>query len=98
WTQRLTAMRRKEKLAIWGAGAKGVTFAGLVDPQAELIDAVVDVNPRKQGCFVPGTGHPIIAPRELSERGIGAALLMNPNYRAENEAILAELRIAIRLV
>jgi hypothetical protein len=98
WIGRLTAMRRDGKLAIWGAGAKGVTFAGLVDPSATLIDCVIDVNPRKQGCFVPGTGHAIVGPEELAAREISAAILMNPNYRSENEAILARLGPAVALV
>ena len=98
WIQRLTSMRRDGKLAVWGAGAKGVTFAGLVDPQAELIDCVIDVNPRKQGCFIPGTGHPIVGPQALAARGISAAVLMNPNYRQEDEAILAGLGAAVMLV
>jgi SAM-dependent methyltransferase len=98
WIDRLTTLRRKGPLAIWGAGAKGVTFAGLVDPQAALIDCVVDVNPRKQGCYVPGTGHPIVGPRDLATRAISAAVLMNPNYRSENEALLASMGIAIPLV
>lgn len=98
WIERLVSMRRSGKLAIWGAGAKGVTFAGLVDPQGELIDCVIDVNPRKQGCYIPGTGHPIVGPQDLAAREISAAVLMNPNYRGENEAILARLSISVNLV
>jgi SAM-dependent methyltransferase len=98
WIERLMAMRSSRKIAIWGAGAQGVTFAGLVDPTAELIDCVIDVNPRKQGCFVPGTGHAIVGPQELATRGIGTAILMNPNYRSENEAILAGLGLPVALV
>jgi hypothetical protein len=98
WLERLTAMRRAGTIALWGAGAKGVTFAGLVDPEALLIDCVIDVNPRKQGCFVPGTGHAIVGPHELAARNIRAAVLMNPNYRRENETILARLGVDVTLV
>jgi SAM-dependent methyltransferase len=98
WIERLTSLRRNGPLAIWGAGAKGVTFAGLVDPRAELIDCVVDVNPRKQGCFIPGTGHPIVPPQELAARKISAAVLMNPNYRRENEAMLTSMGVTIPLI
>jgi hypothetical protein len=98
WAKRLTALREKGRLAIWGAGAKGVTFAGLVDPDVELIDCVIDVNPRKQGCFIPGTGHPIVAPAELRDRDIRTAVLMNPNYRGENESLLHGLGLEITLI
>jgi hypothetical protein len=98
WVTRVKVMRRAGRVAIWGAGAKGVTFAGLVDPEAELIDCVVDLNPRKQGCFIPGTGHPIVGPDELASRGVSTAVLMNPNYRRENEAILSRLGLNLELV
>jgi SAM-dependent methyltransferase len=94
WRDRL---RSGGKLAIWGAGAKGVTFANLVDPDCELIDSVIDLNPHKQGHFVPGTGHPIVAPAALGERGVTRAILMNPNYRAENLALLHSLQLDIEL-
>jgi hypothetical protein len=85
------------KTAIWGAGAKGVTFANLADPTGTLIDCVVDLNPHKQGHFMPGTGHPIVAPAALEERGVKRAILMNPNYRDENQRLLAELALDIAL-
>ncbi|MFI5388593.1 MAG: class I SAM-dependent methyltransferase [Candidatus Eremiobacterales bacterium] len=98
WLDRLTAMRHDGKIAIWGAGAKGVTFAGLVDSEADLIDCVVDVNPRKQGCFVPGTGHEIIGPHSLASRNVRTAVLMNPNYRRENESLLQRLGADVTLI
>ena len=52
------------------------------------LDCVVDVNPNKQGAFIPGTGHPIVAPEALSARNIRNVILMNPNYRLENLQLL----------
>lgn len=86
------------RVALWGAGAKGVTYAGLVDPGRRRIACVVDVNPQKQGRFVPGTGHPIVHPGHLAALGKVTAILMNPNYRAENQALLADARIDCDLV
>ena len=94
WRDRV---RSSQKLAIWGAGAKGVTFTNLVDPDCELIDCVIDLNPHKQNGFVPGTGHPIVGPEALGERGVTRVLLMNPNYRDENQALLHSLDLAIEL-
>lgn len=71
------------KTAVWGAGGKGATFVSLVDPDCCFVDCVVDVNPHKQGKFVPGTGHPIVSPAALEERGVTAVIIMNSNYRAE---------------
>jgi 2-polyprenyl-3-methyl-5-hydroxy-6-metoxy-1,4-benzoquinol methylase len=83
--------------AIWGAGAKGVTFANLADPTCTLVDCIVDLNPHKQGRFMPGTGHAIVAPEALMERGVKRAILMNPNYRDENQRLLSELGLDIAL-
>ncbi len=98
WLDRLNEIKARGKVAIWGAGAKGATFANLVDPNCMLIDCVVDLNPNKQGCFIPGTGHSIVAPVELQRRGIRSAVLMNPNYYEENRRLLAKAGIEIDLI
>ncbi len=78
-------------VAIWGAGAKGVTLLNLVDPECELVDCTVDVNPKKQGKFIAGTGHPIVSPAELPARGVRGVLVMNPNYADEVKRTLREI-------
>ncbi len=98
WRQKLLDLKSLGKVALWGAGAKGATFANMVDPDGAIIDCVVDLNPAKQGNYIPGTGHPIVAPESLPHLGIANAVLMNPNYREENIALLNELRIALNLV
>lgn len=94
---RIRELRRNGVVAIWGAGAKGVTFAHLIDEDRQLIDCVVDLNPRKQGHYVPGTGHLIVNYTALAERGVTDAIVMNPNYRDENQALLTAGGIDVRL-
>ena len=84
--------------ALWGAGAKGVTFANLIDGSRELIDCVVDLNPLKQGHYLPGTGHPIVSHQALTARGVSTAILMNPNYREENLALIREAGLDVELI
>jgi SAM-dependent methyltransferase len=98
WPERLMELRRGGKVALWGAGAKGVTFANLVDPEVALLDCVVDINPNKQGRYIPGTGHPIVSPSTLSDRAVRSAILMNSNYRDENQRILESANLKIELV
>jgi len=98
WQARLIELSAKGPVALWGAGAKGATLANLVDPNGTHIDCVVDLNPNKQGCFIPGTGHPIVAPADLPGRGVKRAILMNPNYREENLRLLAEHGITLDLL
>jgi SAM-dependent methyltransferase len=98
WVAKLGDLARGGNVALWGAGAKGVTLANLVDPDRQWIAAVVDLNPAKQGGYVPGTGHPIIDYRKLPEHAIRTAVVMNPNYREEIAALLRNARIACALV
>lgn len=86
------------RVALWGAGAKGATLANLADPDCQRIDCVIDLNPNKQGRYLPGTGHPIVAPVALAHRGIKGVVMMNPNYRAENEALLAGMGIEVEIL
>ena len=98
WRARLSELKACGNIALWGAGAKGATFANLVDPEGLLIECVVDLNPNKQGRYIPGTGHPIVAPAELAQRHVKSAVLMNPNYRVENLRLLAEADIKLDLI
>ena len=98
WRKGIREMAAREKIALWGAGAKGVTFANLIEPQQSWIEAIVDLNPQKQGCYVPGTGHPIVSPEELATRGVTTAILMNPNYGDENRSLLQRANLSVRLV
>ena len=98
WKQTLPKLSDRGGVALWGAGAKGSTFANLADPEGRLIDCVVDLNPNKQGRFLPGTGHPIVGYPELARRRIENVILMNPNYREEIAALLVEERISANLI
>ncbi|MCY7305467.1 MAG: class I SAM-dependent methyltransferase [Rhodoferax sp.] len=98
WHARLLQLRAHGPVALWGAGAKGVTFANLVDSGHALIDCVVDINPAKQGCFVPGSAHPIVAPGELAGRGVRNVILMNPNYRQEVLQLLQSRHVPANLI
>jgi len=98
WRARIGALRQQGKVAIWGAGAKGATLAYLVDSQREIVDCLIDVNPKKQGKYVAGTGHPIVGVDALAGRGVKTAVVMNPNYRVEIEDLLAARGISIELV
>ena len=74
-------------VAFWGAGSKGVTFLNLV-PGARSIRPVVDLNPRKQGMFVAGTGQLIVSPEALADYSPEIVIVLNPAYRSEITARL----------
>jgi SAM-dependent methyltransferase len=93
WAQELQKLQKQGPVALWGAGAKGVTFSNLFDPHLENITCVVDINPNKQGKFLPGTGHPIISPFDLPKYNARTLILINPNYRREVESQMREAKI-----
>ncbi|MGH7307134.1 MAG: class I SAM-dependent methyltransferase [Candidatus Rokuibacteriota bacterium] len=98
WGEAAAALARTGRVALWGAGAKGVTFANLVDPDGDIIDCIVDLNPAKQGKFLPGTGHPIVSQTDMAARGVRHAILMNPIYGEENAALLRSGGIEANLI
>ena len=83
------------RVVAWGAGSKGNTFLNLVGKD---VSAIVDINPKKRGKFVAGTGQPIIAPEELIESRPSTVVIMNPAYRTEVAAVLSELGLKPRLL
>lgn len=87
--ERLRHARTRGPVALWGGAGKGALFAHLVDPDRELVDVVVDIHPRKQGMFLPGTGHRVVAPEEALRRGVRTVVVANPTY-ADEVASLCE--------
>lgn len=75
---------------LWGSGSKGVTFLNSVEG-TDVIQAIVDVNPNKQGKFVAGTGHEIVSPESLRESSPDLVIVMNPLYQDEIKAMLNDL-------
>jgi hypothetical protein len=67
--------------AIWGAGAKGVALVNRLRRLPPRF--VIDANVAKQGCFIPGSRIPVIAPGDPRIRGLALILIANPNYAAE---------------
>lgn len=103
---RMDQMRRQlEQLAgdgrravVWGAGSKTVTMLNALGVSERTVAAVVDQNPRKQGGFVVGTGHPIIEPAAVKRYDPGAVVVMNPLYQDEVAAQLDAMDAAAQVV
>ena len=98
WEIKVQELSKKGKVAVWGAGAKGVTFTNMIDPECKYIECVIDLNPKKQGKYLVGTGHPIVSYRDIKTRNIKSAILMNPNYYDENLILLNKSNLHIDLI
>lgn len=62
-----TARRRGQRVAAYGAAAKGNTFLNTCGVGADDIVAVFDKAPTKQGRLMPGSHIPILAPQEIAQ-------------------------------
>jgi len=82
---------------IWGAGAKGVTFLNTLNLR-DQIEYAVDVNPRKHGMFIAGTGQQIVPPEVLRDYQPDVVIVMNPLYEHEIQQIAKNLGITIECV
>jgi SAM-dependent methyltransferase len=93
WSERVRAARaRGERVAVWGSGSKCVAFlseTGLNDG----IDAVVDVNPHRQGRYLPTSGIAVGAPESLRALRPDLVVVMNSAYLSEIGAALAAMEL-----
>jgi hypothetical protein len=93
WRERLGGSHAaRERVAVWGGGSKGVTFLNIIKPGA-TVGCMVDINPRKQGMFVSGTGHRVVGPEFLKEYRPTTVIVMNAVYGEEIKAQLASMGV-----
>ncbi len=86
-----------KKAVIWGAGSKGVTFLNVLDT-GDTIEGVVDINPRKHGMYVAGTGQQIVSPDALRHDPPDAVIIMNAVYEQEIGRTIEELGLRTQLM
>jgi hypothetical protein len=98
WEQRIAELVAEgANPVMWGAGSRGVQFLTLADRTHQLA-AVVDVNPRKWGRYLPVTAHRVDAPETLTELKPTAVIITNPAYRDEIAGQLAALGVDAELL
>jgi hypothetical protein len=94
WAARIRAAQwRGERVAIWGSGSKCVAFLSETGT-ADAVDAVVDINPHRQGRYLPASGIPVSAPEALVDQPPDLVVVMNSAYVAEISAQLARMGLA----
>jgi SAM-dependent methyltransferase len=86
-----------KRTIVWGAGSKGVAFLHTLASDGDVAYAV-DVNPYKQGMYMPGTGHVIVAPEHVPEEKPDVVVAMNAVYVEEIRATLASLDVQADVV
>jgi 2-polyprenyl-3-methyl-5-hydroxy-6-metoxy-1,4-benzoquinol methylase len=77
------AKRQGRSVVAYGAAAKGNTLLNFAGVGSDLIRCVVDLNPAKQGKFMPGSRIPIVGRDELIARRPDDLLILPWNLIAE---------------
>ncbi len=80
-------------VVLWGSGSKAVSFLTTLNV-GERVRAAVDINPHRQGSFMPVTGHEIVSPEALVDLRPDLVIVMNPIYVPEIKADLDKLGLS----
>ena len=97
WKSRLEKNKQRgQKVVLWGAGSKGVTFLNIL--RVENVEYIVDINPRKQGMYVPGSGQKIVSPSFLKDYRPDLVIVMNPVYLNEIKTDISTMGLRTRVV
>ncbi|MEM9013131.1 MAG: class I SAM-dependent methyltransferase [Pseudomonadota bacterium] len=95
WTDRLAGIAAEGRRAvIWGAGSKGIAFSSMIPSAPDTLSAMIDLNARKQGKFVPGTGIRVAAPEEIATLSPDLVLISNALYAEEIAATVRSFGIS----
>jgi len=86
-----------QKAVIWGAGSKGITFLNTLQLQ-DVVEYAVDINPRKHGMYITGTGQQIVPPEFLRQYRPDAVIVMNAVYVDEIRQIMDGLGLQPELL
>ena len=94
WQKRIEEIRKKGgRAVIWGSGSKGVSFLTALRVRDE-IQYVVDINPYRQGSYMPVTGQEIVSPDDLAKYKPDVVIVMNAMYVKEIKQDLSQLGLA----
>jgi hypothetical protein len=98
WRQALEEMTcAGQRAVVWGAGSKGATFLNMLDVR-DQVQYIVDINPRKQGMHVAGSGQQIVPPDFLRDYQPDVVIVMNEIYKGEIAQTLSDLGLAAGLL
>ena len=98
WKNYLMQIQKSEKRAIiWGSGSKCIGFMTTLNIGKE-IEYIVDINPNRQGKFIPGAGKEIVSPEFLKEYKPDNVIVMNPVYCYEIKQMLDDMGITPELI
>lgn len=90
--------RRAPRCVLWGAAGKGVTWLNALEVRLEELECVIDLNPAKEGRYIPGTGQRVVSLASMTDYRPEAVLVTNALYLEEMRAMLAGVGLHPELV
>jgi C-methyltransferase C-terminal domain/Putative zinc binding domain len=91
----LAAERSDGSLVLgYGAASRAVALLRRAQVNRDLLPAVVDASPAKQGLRMPGTDIPVVGPAELADRRPDAVMLFVPDLLHEVRNLFPEVEAA----
>ena len=83
WEKKIETLEgANEQIIIWGAGMRGLNFLNKF-ANKKVIPAIVDINPNRQGKYLPGSGYRIDSIDLLKTIKPDKILISNPTYEKE---------------
>ena len=89
----LQAKREGRRVLGYGAAAKGNTLLNYTGIKADLLPAVADRAPSKQGKYLPGSHIPVISPEQLAAEAADALLVLPWNLIEELRQQLTDIEL-----
>jgi 2-polyprenyl-3-methyl-5-hydroxy-6-metoxy-1,4-benzoquinol methylase len=87
------------RIAAYGAAAKGTTLLNYCGIKSDIIEYVVDLNPNKQGRFIPGSLIPIVEPKMLNSERPDILLVIPWNLSKEIKMQVSDqIQLGSRLI
>jgi hypothetical protein len=86
-----TMIRQGKRIALWGAGARAISFCSLFDVDDTLVPHIVDINPYRQGKYLPRTLQQVVPPPQLLVDKPDVILITNSGYADEIRRQIADL-------
>ncbi|MFA6103029.1 MAG: class I SAM-dependent methyltransferase [Victivallaceae bacterium] len=80
---------------IWGAGAKGATLVNLLFKRGIHVEAMIDINPKKQNRFIGLSAARIVSPDNAEKLEKANVIVMNPLYLDEIASLTKNLHPTI---
>jgi SAM-dependent methyltransferase len=99
WRSTLESLLRAGKrVTLWGAGARAISFCNLFGITETQIPHVVDINPKRQGRYLPLTLQQVVSPEQLLHTPPDVIIITNSGYEPEIRAQIASMNIGAEVM